>query len=140
LRKGEIKNPLNTSTHRQCGICQVVKPLDDFYAAKRNRYGRNYQCKPCSMTYSRVFHFKKFGITEAEYWELWKKQDGKCRICTASFSSQHNGSTGRMRRLSIDHCHTTGKIRGLLCSKCNTGIGLFDDRPDLLSKAIEYLT
>lgn len=56
-------------------------------------------------------------------------QNGRCLICG-------EGS----RRLEIDHCHTTGRVRGLLCIYCNTGLGRFKDNPALLARAIAYLT
>lgn len=69
----------------------------------------------------------KYGITEAQYDALLQAQNGKCRIC---------GTAGK---LHVDHDHGTGRIRGLLCHQCNVGLGHFRDRPDLLTKAIEYL-
>lgn len=63
--------------------------------------------------------------------EIWlARQGGRCAICRGN-----NGG----RRLYVDHCHATGKGRGLLCSTCNTGLGLFKDDPLVLQAAIEYL-
>jgi len=73
---------------------------------------------------------KKFGISLDEYNQLYKKQNGLCAIC----GNPENG-----KKLSIDHCHKTDKIRGLLCQCCNWGLGSFKDNPKLLNKAIEYL-
>ncbi len=56
-------------------------------------------------------------------------QDGKCAICRIVPS----------RTMAVDHCHDTGAIRGLLCSNCNTGIGLLRDNPEILARAIIYL-
>lgn len=71
-----------------------------------------------------------------KYNELLKAQNNKCSIClkeeTASFK-------GKPRSLAIDHCHKTGKVRGLLCSKCNMAIGLLDDNLDVLNNIIRYL-
>lgn len=61
---------------------------------------------------------------------------GNCSICG---SSETVTRSGRVRRPSIDHCHRTGVIRGLLCSGCNSGLGLFDDDPARLRAAAEYL-
>ena len=72
-----------------------------------------------------------FGVTEEEYKERTEKQGGVCAICG---EMNRNGGA-----LSIDHDHQTGHNRGLLCNRCNPGLGYFRDNPDLLRKAAEYL-
>lgn len=74
---------------------------------------------------------RKYGITLEQYKEALIQQEGVCKICEGE-------STGR-GIFHVDHCHKTGKVRGLLCSKCNTGIGMLGDNPKLLMKAILYL-
>jgi DNA anti-recombination protein RmuC len=78
-------------------------------------------------------HLKRvFGITLKQYRQMFKDQDGCCAICGIS----HN----KLKvKLHVDHDHTTGKIRGLLCSICNISLGGFRDSPEILQKAIEYL-
>lgn len=73
---------------------------------------------------------KSFGITIAEYELLNEKQKGKCALCE---NVQHS------KRLAVDHCHKTKKIRGLLCANCNVSLGLLQDSVQLLEKAITYL-
>jgi hypothetical protein len=81
--------------------------------------------------------FRKFGITISEYNNIYIKQNGVCAIC---FNPEIiTGKNKIIKRLSLDHCHTTGKIRGLLCHKCNTAIGLMNDSAILLDKAKKYL-
>jgi len=75
---------------------------------------------------------KKYGITEDQYNEIWIEQCGRCAIC-----KKHEQELGKV--LYIDHCHSTGKVRGLLCQKCNTGIGLLFDDKEILLNAIKYL-
>jgi len=70
------------------------------------------------------------GITKEEYQNLFAQQDGVCAICSKPYS----------RLLDVDHDHSTGKIRGLLCGPCNRGLGQFQDNIALLAAAIEYLT
>lgn len=81
---------------------------------------------------------KHYGIGLEEYVALREKQDGKCAICgNGEFAV--NPRTGRVRELAVDHCHASKKIRGLLCTNCNKGIGHFKDTPGLLEAALAYL-
>jgi hypothetical protein len=74
----------------------------------------------------------KYGLTHEQYKSLLISQGSRCAICRTK--------TPRGRgEWAVDHDHTTGKVRGLLCTKCNTGIGLFDDDPARLRAAIKYL-
>lgn len=81
--------------------------------------------------YARRAHLlAKYGLTEDQYLEMMVGQEGKCAIC---------GLPSDKRHLTVDHCHTTGKIRSLLCGTCNTGLGSFKDSIDVLRRAIAYL-
>ena len=73
---------------------------------------------------------RKYGMTLDEYEQLFEAQGGVCAIC-----SEHRGKYP----LTVDHNHITGAIRALVCSKCNTLLGMADDRPDILRKAADYL-
>ena len=74
-----------------------------------------------------------YGITIDEYNLLYKKQNRGCAICSVPTGSND-------KRLSVDHNHQTGEVRGLLCDDCNIGLGKFKDNPNLLAKAINYLS
>jgi hypothetical protein len=74
---------------------------------------------------------KRYGISDEEYRQRWKEQGGKCAICGAASSV--------MGELAVDHDHTTGDVRGLLCSNCNLAIGNLRDSPALCRRAAEYL-
>ena len=76
----------------------------------------------------------KFGMSEVEFELMLKSQDNKCLICGTT-----DPSNNWAKFLVIDHCHKTNKIRGLLCAKCNRGLGYFKDDPELLEKAAKYL-
>lgn len=77
---------------------------------------------------------KNYGVEYETYLGMVAKQGGKCAICGAEPpKNQHK------KRLSIDHCHTTGEVRGLLCDPCNRGLGFFRDNQDNLKNAINYL-
>lgn len=81
---------------------------------------------------------KRYGITNQQYEEMFKNQEGLCKICKKPETCL-SGVTKEVQRLSIDHSHETGQIRGLLCSNCNRGLGMYKDSPDLLRKAALYL-
>ncbi len=80
-----------------------------------------------------------FGITLEFYNEMLEKQNGKCSICKRPERVVHK-KTKRVKVLSVDHCHKTGKIRGLLCSSCNMAIGLLSDSVEFLQNAIYHIT
>ena len=75
-------------------------------------------------------NYWKYGIRPEEYWQLFKEQGGVCAICKEPPKKQ---------RLCVDHCHTTGKIRGLLCKSCNAGLGQFQDKESNCIEAFNYL-
>lgn len=81
---------------------------------------------------------KLYGIGIDEYELMFEAQGAGCAICGGSEMSV-DPKTKKVRRMAIDHCHKTGKVRGLLCSKCNYGLGRFNDSIELLEKAIGYL-
>ena len=75
---------------------------------------------------------RNFGISIEQYDKMLNYQENKCAICKVDYSKVS-------RRFAVDHCHITGKIRGLLCIECNRGLGAFDDSSKLLEKALKYL-
>lgn len=77
---------------------------------------------------------KLYGITLDGYEKMLEKQKGCCAICGAD-----NPRRKGRKYLCVDHCHKTGKVRGLLCDPCNNGLGRFDDSLALLKSAVEYL-
>ena len=87
---------------------------------------------------------RSYGITVADYDAMFVAQEGKCAICECLLVSQSDTSrefkghppndVGR-----VDHCHATGRIRGLLCFSCNVGLGKFRDDEELMLKAVRYL-
>lgn len=93
------------------------KQDSEFHAARQ----RKYQLK------------LSYGITEEDYQSLLLKQEGCCAICGT------DTPTGKWKVFAVDHCHKTGKVRGLLCNECNRGMGLLKDSPELLLAAAQYL-
>lgn len=132
------------STFKTCTSCGENKPEEHFHWHYKNKGIRRASCKTCrnkeelsrQMTPDAVAKRKEYmlnknyGITKQEYDEQLKKQNYGCSLC---------GSKATFRALAVDHCHTTGKVREILCSPCNQGLGLFKDNPELLEKAAEYL-
>jgi len=84
-----------------------------------NRY-----CQMCKRAYDLA---TKYGLSMDDFRRMIKKQGGKCAICK------------RRTKLVTDHCHKTGKVRGLLCSRCNTALGIFGDTLSGLRKAYDYM-
>ena len=79
---------------------------------------------------------KTYGITLAEYEQMWIQQGGTCAVC-GQFETTLR--CGRPVLLAVDHCHETGEVRGLLCNNCNRAIGMLGDNPAVLASAVEYL-
>lgn len=84
----------------------------------------------------REITLKKYGLTLDGYVALWQAQDGHCAICGREETTIHAGTP---RMLAVDHDEATGEIRGLLCFRCNAGLGLFRHDCDALRTAIAYL-
>lgn len=126
-------------THKVCNLCGIEKEASKFH--RRGRVSLRWWCIDCerearagkSRWYAQNLQ-NRYNLDFGDYELLYKKQNGKCAIC----SSGENGYLGK-KRLAVDHCHETGKIRGLLCSGCNNALGHFKDNPDLIKKALIYL-
>ena len=97
-----------------------------FLEAKARELGKDWS----QYKVARGKRIRSYGITEAMFDQMMINQDGKCYICKSD-----NGAIA----LCIDHDHLTGKVRGLLCNKCNRGLGLFSDDVVLLKRAMNYL-
>ena len=136
---------------KRCGSCNTYKTLDSFYNNKNNKDGKCYRCKDCDSKARKKYYrenetskdkrlerlrkhrYKNYGITQKDYDELFKKQNNSCAIC----SSKDTRSPSKY--FSVDHCHITGKVRGLLCNQCNRGLGFLGDTKESLYKAYMYL-
>ena len=82
---------------------------------------------------------KQYGITIDQASSMLLQQGGGCAICAKPLSIEQEGKLAADYS-HIDHCHTTGKVRGILCNNCNHGVGKFMDSPELLRKAANYLS
>jgi len=124
-----------------CSECGLLKSDFEFYQ-RSDRKGTRPECKACHkkamrkhdkenyVYYHEMAIARRYGLTFEQYKVLMLEQSGHCAIC---------GSSNDSIRLRVDHNHNTGEIRGLLCSRCNRGIGQFQDDPEFLRKAADYL-
>jgi hypothetical protein len=152
-----------------CSTCKIEKEITEFSKDKTEKDGYTYSCKVCrnkrynewasknkdkvrernakrwetrkayyqserGIESSRRAHLKRmFGITLEEYNTMLEEQNGVCGIC------KKPESYGRASFLSVDHCHNSETIRGLLCNNCNRAIGLLKDDIEVLENAVKYL-
>lgn len=113
-----------------CNRCKVKKSKSEFYKCSSHKDGLQYRCKPCEKEMQLL---SRHGITTKTWNTMLKNQDYKCKICGTA------KPYGNRSVFCVDHCHETGKIRGLLCDECNVGLGKFRDNISFLNKAIIYL-
>ncbi len=117
---------------RVCNKCLTPKPLEDFAIDKTRKLGRQYSCKICKRKATWVSSIvKDYDLTEAEYHAILDKQGMCCAVCKKKPTPS--------RRLCVDHNHLTGEVRGLLCDRCNRGIGLLGDSAEAVYAAYRYL-
>lgn len=112
---------------------QKGEPLKDWYARKWT----SRQLANPGIERKRSL-WRKYGLSPEEYDALLVAQDNKCAICEEPETSSDR-RWGGLKRLAVDHCHNTGKIRGLLCSRCNTTLGKLEESPQLLRAMWDYL-
>jgi hypothetical protein len=131
---------------KKCSTCQETKPLEDFNKNRSSKTGYHNQCRPCTKLWkpspealkearrkTREWNRLKFtGFTQEDFKSKLEEQNGVCAICGTD-------DPGKLD-FCADHDHATGIKRGVLCRKCNAGLGQFNDNPELIAKAIEYLS
>lgn len=106
---------------RACKKCGVEKEDIDFYP---HTHGFRYECKECHNMRNNI---RIYGLTKEDYLSMREAQEDLCLMCK------------RKKKLVIDHDHKTGKIRGLLCNRCNLFLGFLENDPSLIDKARAYL-
>lgn len=112
---------------KTCRKCGKTSSIDKFCKQKNTKDGLSYYCFTCKQDWKLK---SKYGISKEESDILYRNQKGHCLICNNFFYRN---------KLVVDHNHKTGKVRGLLCSPCNRGIGLLRDDANVLINAIKYL-
>ncbi|MFD8914437.1 endonuclease VII domain-containing protein [Streptomyces sp. NPDC059575] len=114
--------------HKRCPQCAVVKPHSDWERNKSSSDGWASYCRPCRAKRNEESRLKRqYGLTSAERDAMIASQRGLCVICLNAPAAH------------VDHCHKTGRVRGVLCFNCNSGLGLLRDDPDAARRAAAYL-
>lgn len=126
-----------------CGTCKEQLSPDSFYKSNGTKDGLMYECKICSNARAKQWQQEnkgrhkdsvlkyRYGISSVEINRLLLKQENLCAICGIEFSHS--------TPYHIDHCHSSGDVRGLLCINCNVGLGQFSDNISTLTNAVFYL-
>jgi hypothetical protein len=131
---------------KTCQRCETAQPVDCFYKTSKKSTRRRNVCKKCvSMQYTATpttpeqkeqkqanHRLRKYGVTREDYASMMDSQGGVCAIC-AEGCDLHG-------HLCVDHDHATGEVRGLLCHRCNAGLGYFKDDQALMRAAIGYVS
>lgn len=144
---------------RTCSICKIEKNKAEF-RVKTNGCLSSF-CRECSAAYQKQYqeknkerlkekkkHYhsqtkeyrrwytikKRYGLTKEEYENMLLLQNNKCAICENTKSGHRNTD-----EMVVDHCHKTNKVRGLLCNRCNTLLGLIEDNPTFMQNISKYL-
>lgn len=133
-----------------CKACNTDKVKSEFHKDSTSSRGHAYYCKQCANSKSRkwtadhghtqkyreskwnAYYKHKYKLSLEDRTNLLKKQNFKCAICSIDLNTYGTHT-------HTDHCHTTGSVRGILCTNCNRGLGHFQDNKDFLMKAIQYL-
>lgn len=137
--------------HKTCTKCGETKLVEDFHPYSRNKTIRDSQCKACinekNKAYAatpvggqnhsrakRAYRLRvQYNMTPEDYTRMLQEQGGTCAICKGP-------PGGHAKEHYVDHCHSTGKVRGLLCMHCNSSLGHARDNVETLQRMIDYLT
>lgn len=133
-------DPKRETTTKRCPRCESEKSLESFYLHAKN--GHQGWCKACVRTYNKARYPEKgvwqhlarqYGVSRERYFELLDQQGGLCAICRCKLGSV------RAKQPDVDHDHTTGRVRGLLCRQCNVSLGLLKESPERCRAMAVYL-
>lgn len=123
---------------KTCPTCKLTKPAEQFDLRMRSN-GKvreakrlHSSCRHCrNINYSNHIIKKRYGITREQYWEILHSQNGTCALCHKQCDTGKN--------LAVDHDHSSGKVRGLLCMRCNRAVGLLRDSAEAALNLYKYL-
>jgi len=152
---------------KRCYSCNIEKPYSEYHKDKSRKDGFRETCKACRCKHPEQLYKRclacndpfittgygkaakycgakcqrmhlRYGIDEYKFEDLLISQDYKCAIC-GNAETNKDKRTGKTFEMSVDHCHDTGQVRGLLCTACNTMIGMSKDSKEVLLSAVAYL-
>lgn len=135
---------------KRCGKCQVFLDLDKFYKNSKKKDGLSEWCKSCHKVYNKARYVydaeatrqkhlqRAYKLTKEQYQELFDLQEGKCASC-GNPETAIDPRTKVTANLSVDHCHTTNEVRGLLCQRCNIALGMLLDDPQRVRQLLTYI-
>jgi hypothetical protein len=109
-----------------CAVCAGEFAKDDLIIHGRKDY---FLCSACKADVNRL---SRFGLSPTDFELLLKLQGYNCAVCQQALKL-------KQYKFAVDHCHDSDDVRGVLCKRCNTALGTFDDDPDLILRAAEYL-
>lgn len=120
-----------------CSNCNIIKPVSEYGLDQFTKFKLTSHCKPCISEKSKLHRKKhsllyKYKLDISDFNNLLILQNNCCAICNVEFKDDPKNT-------HVDHCHTTGRVRGILCRTCNNGLGFFKDNSEILNKAINYL-
>lgn len=125
---------------KKCSCCGLEKELINFYPHKNTKDKLRAKCKQCTTTENKEWvennkdkkknsHYRRtYGISYSEVIHRHSVVNNKCEVCAEE-----------KELLAVDHCHTTGKVRGLLCMRCNLLLGKIEENKDIIFKLFNYL-
>ena len=134
---------------KRCCECGEIKPLTEFNRSSKGKDGYQWKCRACYKAYnksrytydmelSRSKHLKRtYGMAPEEYLALFDAQNGVCAACGRP-ETTNDPRTKQVKNLQIDHCHTTGKVRALLCKECNGALGHLHDDVERIRLLLRY--
>lgn len=150
VRRGTYQSVSRTGVYpKKCPRCGVEKSEEEYPLDPSRKSGRHAYCRPCrsedarersakrvadgtQSQYALKTAARRLGVSVEQVQEMNDEQEGRCPICGGL-------PTGNHSRLVLDHCHESGNFRGLICGHCNTGLGMFEDKPEVLRAAADYL-
>ena len=139
---------------KTCRVCKEIKADSAFYARRTNRDGLRTECKKCHGAFGRCNYLqnkdridytnlrghlrRSYGLQVKDWDALFARQGGVCAICGQP-ETRYNNKSKKTQKLCVDHNHRTDAVRGLLCHRCNSTIGLVEESTYRLQQMIEYL-
>lgn len=139
---------------KRCSKCGKEQPPSQFFPRGDAPHKLRSYCKTCHKAYKRDLYAKnpkhremeylggvrrKYGLSQEEYQALGESEDWRCAVCRRDPKAAYADQTLNAQRLHVDHCHETGRVRGLLCGNCNRALGYIEGTPGGLDAFRAYI-